>query len=79
MDLVLEGRTTPADEEDVCKIGDALIAKGFIVRAHYQPLIEKADSSKKKKWPDRLVRKPAEKFDPEGYYITVYEGSQTWR
>ena len=79
MDETLEG-ACPADEADVEKLCTPLLHKGFIVQCLYTPIIEKKSESgerKVKKWPDRVTRKRTitdSKFDPEGFYIVMYEG-----
>ncbi len=83
LDSFLDSRL-PADEGDVVRIGTEMIKKGFFVRAIYRPLEGTEDSGKsggkKKKWPDRLVRRPKEtEFDCSGFYILEYEGSHTMR
>ncbi|CAD7966679.1 unnamed protein product [Amoebophrya sp. A120] len=81
LDEYLSGKGV-ADEEDVAVLGQALLDKGFIASAVYAPLIEKkeetASDRKKKKWPDRLKRQNL-KFDTQGFYIVVWEGSHGFR
>eukprot|EP00392_Amoebophrya_sp_AT5.2_P000401 g402.t1 len=81
LDAYLDGKGI-ADEEDVTILGQALIEKGFIAPAVYAPLIQKSEETasdrKKKKWPDRLRRQNL-KFDPEGFYIVMWEGSSGFR
>eukprot|EP00452_MALV-II_sp_L67-6_P000111 gene111-146_t len=70
----------PSSDEDVCKIGAALMAKGFVTKAIYKPMHESKDSEKKpKKWPDRIVKLAGADFDPDGFYMIRWEGSTTWR
>ncbi|CAD7931595.1 unnamed protein product [Amoebophrya sp. A25] len=83
LDEYLEGKGV-ADEEDVAKLGQALVDKGFIAPALYAPLIdnkkeESATDRKRKKWPDRLKRVRQSTFDTQGFYICIYEGSHHFR
>jgi len=69
----LEGNV-PDTDKDVEALGNMLIQKEFCYKACYKPLNADGSEKKPKKWPDRLARVPNQSFDPEGYYVILYEG-----
>jgi len=85
LDKYLNGEA-PQKQEDVMVLGTALMAKGFIHGAKYHPLNTNTKKNedgepkekKEKKWPDRLVKISMKEFDPEGFYMILWEGSKFW-
>mmetsp|Transcript_40971 Transcript_40971/g.61917 ORF Transcript_40971/g.61917 Transcript_40971/m.61917 type:complete len:343 (-) Transcript_40971:185-1213(-) len=77
---VRPGGDAPTTDEDVESIGDELITRQFCYKAMYKPInptSKKDGASEKpsvKKWPDRLIRTPNQKFECDGYYVITYEG-----
>eukprot|EP00922_Rhytidocystis_sp_ex-Travisia-forbesii_P055242 GHVS01081821.1.p1 GENE.GHVS01081821.1~~GHVS01081821.1.p1 ORF type:complete len:336 (-),score=64.46 GHVS01081821.1:168-1175(-) len=71
--------------EDVDRLGDRLVRKGFIYKAAYKPLSgtletdENGEPKKTPKWPKRLQLCSRQLFDDSSYYIVHYEGSKTTR
>lgn len=78
--------------EQVKKLGDALISGGFVARAVAKVLKvapkegdnpdspdAKAAPAKRKKWPEKIIRlaPDEQEFDPNSFYIILYEGSKT--
>eukprot|EP00916_Digyalum_oweni_P025937 GHVL01042711.1.p1 GENE.GHVL01042711.1~~GHVL01042711.1.p1 ORF type:complete len:421 (+),score=53.07 GHVL01042711.1:188-1264(+) len=62
------------------KLGDKLIAAGFITRAQYKPIssTDKPDPSKRPKWPKRLCLTQNQAFDETAFYIVRWEGNKAW-
>lgn len=68
-------------------LGDKLISNGFVARAVAK--VMKVDPSKvkegeevetkRKKWPEKIIRLPLteQEFEPQSFYIILYEGSKT--
>lgn len=78
LEASIRGGETPTSDQDVERVGDELIQRHFCYKAMYKPINQsKKDSEgsdKVKKWPDRLVRCPNQKFDCDGFYVITYEG-----
>eukprot|EP00922_Rhytidocystis_sp_ex-Travisia-forbesii_P055241 GHVS01081820.1.p1 GENE.GHVS01081820.1~~GHVS01081820.1.p1 ORF type:complete len:395 (-),score=67.75 GHVS01081820.1:102-1109(-) len=80
----LDGSTLQ-NGEDVDRIGDRLIRRGFMYKAAYKPLPgtletdENGEPKRLPKWPKRLQLCPRQAFDENAYYVVHYEGSKTWR
>jgi translocation protein SEC62 len=80
--------TSSLSVEDIKKLGDNLLEKGFVARAVAKELkvAPKEDESpeskktekKKKKWPEKIIRLVDEyQFEPSSVYIVLYEGDKT--
>ncbi|KEP64524.1 UNVERIFIED_CONTAM: translocation protein sec62, putative [Hammondia hammondi] len=79
----LDGQSL-ASETDVIEFCDKLIRFGFMYRAQYKPIdgvIEQDEEGrfKRPKWPKRLAMTPKQNFDPQAFYVVVYEGSKSWQ
>eukprot|EP01071_Lankesteria_metandrocarpae_P007386 Lankesteria_metandrocarpae@DN4665_c0_g1_i1.p1 len=76
---ILESR--PLEEAPAALIAE-LIRGGFVYRARVPDSAKQTSASssgereKSRKWPKQLELSPMQSFEPEGYYVVCYEGSQ---
>lgn len=68
----------PSTDKQVNALGQELVHRNFCYKAKYAPINAptgpNASDVPKKKWPDRVARTQNQDFDPEGYYVLLYEG-----
>ena len=86
---VVEGSQTCLTEAQAKQLGNELINGGFVARSVAKVLKvapqeedegKKSNANKKKKWPEKIVRLPADEQEFEfggSFYIILYEGSKT--
>lgn len=71
--------STSISEAEVNAVGEALLAKHFVVRVLDQSFKTAEEETKKKAWPDRVARAVTQSFDPKGIYMVIYEPDPTFK